>query len=717
MELIDKIKEKFQVWFLIQRDKYLRNQLAQIPSDNPDDYYFDNLTNSFIYKDASLNIQIGWKNTLNVLKTQIESVNIHTENLEAIIDDIAQVNIDTTALTAIISNIAYMNVNVNNLQAVIANIASIDVDTGNLQAIISNIASMTVNVNNLQAVIANVASMDVNVNNLQAIITDIANIETLNTTISGNITSLTAIIANIGTMNTNIDNLQAIITDIANIETLNTTISGNIATVNTNINNLQAIIANIANINTLTTTISGNITSLTAIIANINTMNTNITNLQAIITDIANIETLNTTISGNITSLTAIIANIGTMNTNIGNLQAIITDIANIETQNIAMNIALATINTNIGTINTAITNIEAHEADIDINIQAVKDLDIIVSNQTNKGIIRSGSIGIGTSDEQEIDYEALLFNRIVVLLHAEYLYYADAEVELYKRNADDSDWVLLQDWEFPTHVGQDWELMFTFDASEHFKVLINNLSERPLDYKIVVFFSKNVKPELDEHIDTSNIHFLEDSINLANINEKLHASLAEVSESQHHVKTVSSDISLANLNEKSYNSLTDKPANVSQADYEADQAFGIENKKWITCTYGGGQNVQVVSYYRNLNANNMYLVFEFPKSLIINGKDLWITNTRIGIKDSDSNNYVDRFRLMVATNYLTEATMVDIDHDAVHGKGIGLITYGHGQTRVGTTRQRVTATFNCVNATPANLDIMYVQMEYYYAE
>ena len=161
----------------------------------------------------------------------------------------------------------------------------------------------------------------------------------------------------------------------------------------------------------------------------------------------------------------------------------------------------------------------------------------------------------------------------------------------------------------------------------------------------------------------------------------------------------------------------TKVPTNTTVKEYiDAANAFGIGNKRWITCNYEGGQNVQVASYFRNPGSSNMYLVFGFPLEVIKDGKNLVITDTRIGIKVSDANDYVDRFRLVGIIDHDSENTMIDINHDAVHGTGIGLFTYGHANQTIGGNYERVLFTFNCSNTDAYDLGINFVQVEYYYA-
>ncbi|BDI54834.1 MAG: receptor-binding protein [Asgard archaea virus SkuldV2] len=561
------------------------------------------------------------------------------------------VNANITSLTAIIANINAMNININSLQAIIADIQNIE----------------TINL----AIAGNVGTMDTNIGNLQAIIADIANIETQNIAIAGDITSLTAIIANIGTMNTYLNNIQAIITDVANIETQNIAIACNVGTMDTNIGNLQAIIA-----------------------------------------DIANIETLNTTISGNITSLTAIIANIGTINTNIGNLQAIITDIANIETQNIAMNTAIATINTNIGTINTAIALIQTTNADIDINIGTVKDLDIDISEQVNKALSFDGTINASAGVLIGTINSAYLYNCMTMLMRNTLNLDLNYTVRL--RDTNDYDFLVftVKDGRVPFYND------YFFPSTKYIKIFIDNDNPNTsLVYNIKFFYTNQTRDNTflyKGHINDgiTNTYYFRDisllnrisyvcynPINPVGIVIKVYTRLTAnritywallhtenisaltdivisdvisftetsdikitlenkgISNSYYELnlffskKLQESEINLANLNEKSYNSLTDKPSIFSAQIGLKFDYFGIGIKGNITTR-------------------------DYEIS-VANGDDFDMIGWFVANGEANTPNCIDKFTRNEATS-----GVVDGDDDAVivqHNHGITDPKHKHG--------------------------------------
>lgn len=92
--ILEALKERFQNWYLIQRNRYLQKELDKIPSDNIDDYFFDNLTNQFVYKDTNYNVQLGFSNTLNVIRNRVDSLQIDVGSLTTLLQNIEAHQID-----------------------------------------------------------------------------------------------------------------------------------------------------------------------------------------------------------------------------------------------------------------------------------------------------------------------------------------------------------------------------------------------------------------------------------------------------------------------------------------------------------------------------------------------------------------------------------------------------------------------------------------------
>jgi len=501
MEIIEALKEKFQVWYLEQRQKFLNKQIAILPSENQDDYFFDNLTNQFVYKDTTFNTQIGLENILNVIKTRIESMEINVENLQAVISYIANINIDTTALTAIITDI-----------------------------------------NSLTAIINDIANVDINIDNLQAIIADIANIESLSNTISGNITNLTAIINNIATMNTNIDNLQAIIADIANIESQQITMNTAIANINTNIGLINSAIANIETTN-----------------ADIDIDIGQVKDLQI---DISEQVYKTTTYSGTINASSSAI--IGAVSSEyMFNAVSIFLD-ANYS-GNINFLLWLAEPNQSTDILRVEIIDGRLHYIQ-DYFFKATKDMYLSLFNQSGSGSLDyeikffytpqtrvntfQNKCYLPASTTHEYRFVDLnLLNRLSYVFNG--VAEQDYDIEIYNKvYASGSIHTLLIASKNITGIADavlSGTISFVSTSDIYIKIINNN----PFNtwYDMNLFFSKNFKPELDEHIDDSTIHFTKASIK--------HSDLDNDEPTKHFLE---SSINLASINEKSYNSLTDKP-------------------------------------------------------------------------------------------------------------------------------------------------------------
>lgn len=142
--------------------------------------------------------------------------------------------------------------------------------------------------------------------------------------------------------------------------------------------------------------------------------------------------------------------------------------------------------------------------------------------------------------------------------------------------------------------------------------------------------------------------------------------------------------------------------------------AIGIANKKWMTCFFTGGQNEEIASFIRNESGENMFVVFGLPLPLTLNGKNLVITKTRIGLGRAEANNYITRFRIYGMPDFQTQILLIDDQTDV---KTPQLKTYDHVDQTIGGAYKRVVFTFNFENNARDFSRIYFVQAEYYYAE
>ncbi|GAG86409.1 unnamed protein product, partial [marine sediment metagenome] len=184
----------------------------------------------------------------------------------------------------------------------------------------------------------------------------------------------------------------------------------------------------------------------------------------------------------------------------------------------------------------------------------------------------------------------------------------------------------------------------------------------------------------IDSHINTSNIHFLESSIKLANIDEK------------------------------SYNSLTDKP------NIEAINAIGIANKRWINCVFEGNNPIgktHVDIYISPMGNGSNYFQWIVPLLMVIDGKNLIITKTKIGLKDADANNRVEQLRLIGWNDHDSYTVEITDNTDLT---SIQEKIYDHADITCGGVYEKMQTNFHSITNADYGLDISYVQVEYYYA-
>ena len=166
----------------------------------------------------------------------------------------------------------------------------------------------------------------------------------------------------------------------------------------------------------------------------------------------------------------------------------------------------------------------------------------------------------------------------------------------------------------------------------------------------------------------------------------------------------------------------------IAAIDAESALAIGIANKRWIKTTVDGANPDQ--AYFKtgsngfvNLGAQDYDLMLTptLPTIIVYNegNYNLVITDYRIGISDSDANNYVDRIRLFAFTTAnppVSSGALFDVDHDVVNGKGVGTFTGGTADITIGGTYRNPFLYVENVCTNANSLDIPYIEIEYYYA-
>ena len=143
--------------------------------------------------------------------------------------------------------------------------------------------------------------------------------------------------------------------------------------------------------------------------------------------------------------------------------------------------------------------------------------------------------------------------------------------------------------------------------------------------------------------------------------------------------------------------------------------AIGIANKRFIPCILEGAfvmTDIKISNSYRNAGSGDAVFVFGVPLPVIINTKNLTITQIKIGLDDADATDYVDITRIFGWSDHTTVVTASTNNSDL---NAIGEFIFDIADITVGGVYERINVQLNCVNATAQELDISYVQVEYYY--
>ena len=149
--------------------------------------------------------------------------------------------------------------------------------------------------------------------------------------------------------------------------------------------------------------------------------------------------------------------------------------------------------------------------------------------------------------------------------------------------------------------------------------------------------------------------------------------------------------------------------------------AIGETNKRTINCVLEFVTNptyLSTTTSHRNAGANDYAMHYIVPLPTVIGSLNLIITDTIVGITDSDATDYLDRTRLYgvsTADPPVIGVTAIDIDHDTVHGTGTGKFTYGHADITIGGTYEKAFYYLNVFASTASQFDFAYLLTEYYY--
>ncbi len=150
-------------------------------------------------------------------------------------------------------------------------------------------------------------------------------------------------------------------------------------------------------------------------------------------------------------------------------------------------------------------------------------------------------------------------------------------------------------------------------------------------------------------------------------------------------------------------------------ADYEADMAIGIANKRWKNCILEGMDNFDNMLYsnYKlsNKSSADMQLNYAVPLDHIIGDKNLVITRLNIGLRDADATDLILLVRLVgwTAYNNFNIIATSGLYRDPAE------VIWNFADETIGGTYKKILFFFQCTCTNAQDLDISYVRVEYYY--
>lgn len=163
-----------------------------------------------------------------------------------------------------------------------------------------------------------------------------------------------------------------------------------------------------------------------------------------------------------------------------------------------------------------------------------------------------------------------------------------------------------------------------------------------------------------------------------AEVDALLHAEAHSIAS---HNDTTATGAELETLTDGSETDLHSHAGGISEATFNAALMIGEANKEWVNGNLMGGQYnneyyVGTTGEIININANDFGLVFNLDLPFTRGGKTLHYDGIRIGIADSDNDNYITNVRSYRWTDHQTNVRDVSVDHDVVNGKGVGEFTF-----------------------------------------
>ena len=122
---------------------------------------------------------------------------------------------------------------------------------------------------------------------------------------------------------------------------------------------------------------------------------------------------------------------------------------------------------------------------------------------------------------------------------------------------------------------------------------------------------------------------------------------------------------------------------------------------------------MEVINEIYNLSNANMFNVFSIPFAYVIGGKNLTITQTKIGVSDADIDDFVNNITWYGTVDHTTPGVIVT---DGTIRTAPGTYTYNHADITVGGTYEKVVLVIDWSNTDATDAGMSWVQIEYYYA-
>ena len=161
---------------------------------------------------------------------------------------------------------------------------------------------------------------------------------------------------------------------------------------------------------------------------------------------------------------------------------------------------------------------------------------------------------------------------------------------------------------------------------------------------------------------------------------------------------------------------------NTLKTNYNVAMRIGAANKKWICLILEQAryaEDLEINQAYMNRNAqdNNLWFGLPLPYTTVDldgNAKNLYITQTKVGIEDAAEGDELDRVRWFGWTDFETDTDFLDtgagLDEDTASE-----YTWDHADTQIGGVYERIVCMLKYIATNAGGLDLSYVKVEYYY--